>query len=350
MNEVGIGIIGCGTIALNAHIPAIDDIPEARVVAVSSRSPASALRAAERCGLEDWYTDSQKVLDDPAVEAVVLCSPPDTHMDLTIRAAAAGKHVLCEKPMARTLEECDGMIGACREANVQLMVAEMKRFNSGFRTAKRLLDDQIIGDIFMARYHTSYYAPFCRQGWWVVPEVSGGGQMMNELPHDVTVVRWLVGPVTQVGCMSNHPLGPPPEDNAVVMLRFENQAIGTLTTSWMAKHYNLNNPAPLDLAFDERLEIMGTEGALQIDSPFSYRNLPIQLRVYTEREAPNFHRGWNFVRCPVGDQYLNQMRNFIRCVRGREACEYPGEEGRAEMAVILAAMQSAETGQVVTLP
>jgi len=347
VGEIGFGIIGCGGIAFNAHIPSIEAIPDARVVAVSSRSEASARRAAERCGLDTWYTDNQKVIGHPGVDAVIIATPPNLHAEWTVKAAEGGKHVLCEKPMARTVQECDEMIAACRKAGVQLMIAEMKRFNPGFRMAKQLLDDGVIGDVFMVRYHNSYYEPHTRQAWWVVPEISGGGEMMNELTHQVNTLRWMIGPVIQVSCMSNHPQGPPPEDNAVVTLHFENDAIGVITISWMIKEYNFTFPAPLEHAWDERIEIFGTDGAIRIETPFTYWKVPLQLSVYTERDLPNFNRGWNVVRCPATEHYIEQIRHFMRCIRGEEACEVSGEEGRADLAVVLAAMESADTGRAV---
>ena len=139
------------------------------------------------------------------------------------------------------------------------MVAEMKRFNPGFRKAKELLDEGVIGDVFLARYHNSYFEPHTREGWWTDAAISGGGEMMNELTHQVNVLRWLLGPVTEVGCMSNHPQGPMPEDNAVVSLRFQSNAVSVVTISWMTKSYNVAFPAPLEHAWDERIELFGTE-------------------------------------------------------------------------------------------
>ena len=169
--------------------------------------------------------------------------------------------------MACTLDECDAMIAACKAAGVQLMVAEMKRFNPGFRKAKELLDEGVIGDVFLARYHNSYFEPHTREGWWTDTAISGGGEMMNELTHQVNVLRWLLGPVTEVGCMSNHPQGPMPEDNAVVSLRFESNAVSVVTISWMTKSYNVAFPAPLEHAWDERIDLFGTDGLATYPDP-----------------------------------------------------------------------------------
>lgn len=349
MGKIGFGIIGSGGIATTAHIPSLVEISDAQVLAIASRSIEKARVAAARIEGATVYADNQQVIDHPGVEAVILAMPPKWHAEWAVKAAQAGKHVFCEKPMARSLAECDAMIAACKEAGVQLMVAEMKRFNPGFRKAKELLDQRVIGDIFLARYHNSYFEPHTREGWWTDVPISGGGEMMNELTHQVNVLRWLLGPVTEVGCMSNHPQGPTPEDNAAVSLRFESNAISVVTISWMTKSYNLAFPAPLEHAWDERIELFGTDGSLRIETPFTYWRTPIELLVYTEKDLSAFSKGWNVVRCAPTADYVEQLRHFLRCIKGLDICEVPGEEGRADLAVVLAAMQAAETGRTVGL-
>jgi predicted dehydrogenase len=346
---IGIGIIGSGGIALDAHIPAILELADTELVALSNRSEAKAQRAAARAGIDEWYTDNQKVIDHPGVDAVVICTPPNAHKEWTLKAAAAGKHVLCEKPMALDLSECDEMIAACHAAGVQLMIPEMKRFNPGFRQARQLIADGVIGELYLARYHNSYFEPHTRQAWWVVPEISGGGELMNEFTHQVNVLRWMMGPVVQVSCLSNHPQGEPPEDNAAITLRFANQALAVVTISWMTKEYNLTFPAPLEHAWDERIEFFGTEGSLRIDTPFTYWRVPIQLAVYSDKGGAGLSRGWNFVRCAPSAHYVEQIRHFVQCIRGETECEVSGEQGRLDLQVVRAAMESADSGRIVNL-
>jgi predicted dehydrogenase len=347
VDKIGFGIIGSGGIATTAHIPSLKEIPEAQILAISNRSIDKARAVASQLDSVAAYSDNQQVIDHPGVDAVILCMPPKWHAEWAIKAAQAGKHVLCEKPMARTVQECDEMIAACRAAGVQLMIAEMKRFNPGFRKAKQLLDQGVIGSVFLARYHNSYFEPHTRISWWVVPDISGGGEMMNELTHQVNVLRWLLGPVTEVGCMSNHPQGPMPEDNAAVTLRFQNGALSVVTVSWMTKSYNVTFPAPLDHAWDERIDLFGIDGSISIQTPFTYWRTPIELLVYTEKDLPGFNKGWNVIRCAATEHYVEQLRHFIRCIRREETCEVAGEEGRADLAVVLAAMEAAESGHTV---
>lgn len=347
--QIGFGVIGCGGIARNAHLPAIKQIDEAQIIAVSNPRIAKAESAAADFGAKAVYSDHMDVINHPEVDAVIICSPPKFHMEQTIAAAKAGKHILCEKPMARDIAEAKEMIKLAQQHNVKLVIAEPKRYNPSFRKIKALLDDDVIGESFMVRYHNSYCELHTRSSWWVVPDISGGGEMMNELTHQANTLRWYFGEVTEVSCISNHPLGPPPEDNACVNLRFANGVIATVTVSWMTRHYNLTFPAPLDHAWDERIEIFGKEGSIIIETPIGYWDVPAQLRVYTEKELPGFNQGWNYIKVASADVYVEQLKHFIDCVVKDEPSEVPGEEGLADLAVVRAAYQSEEKRSVVGL-
>lgn len=345
--KIGFGIIGCGGIARDAHLPSLKEIPEAEVVAISRRREKEARRIAEEFGVENWYTDNNQVINNDNVDAVIICTPPNYHEELTAASAKAGKHILCEKPIARTVQEADQMIEAARKAKVKLAVAEMKRFNPGFRRAKEILEEGIIGEPFMVRYHNSYHEPHVRKAWWVDPEISGGGEMMNELTHQVNILRWMLGEINRVSAMVNNPWGPPPEDNAIVSLQFKNGTIGVVTISWMNKEYNLTFPAPIDHAWDERIDIFGSEGSIRIHTPFTYWKVPIQLCVYTEKDIPGYSKGWNYLRAPATNHYVEQIRNFISCIQEDKVSEVSGEEGRRDLAVVRAAYDSVKEGRVI---
>lgn len=347
--KIGFGIVGCGGIARIAHLASFKEIPEAKVVAISRRTEHEGRRIAHEFGVENWYTDNNRVIEHKDVEAVIVATPPRYHKEITIACAKAGKHVLCEKPMAMNLEEADQMIDAAHKANVKLAIAEMKRFNPGFRRTKEILDAGIIGEPFMIRYHNSYYEPHVRKSWWVDPEISGGGEMMNELTHQVNTLRWLIGEVRRVDCMVNNPWGPPPEDNAVVSLKFQNGVIGVVTVSWMAKQYNLTFPAPMDHAWDERIDIFGTEGSIRIDTPFPLYMTPLQLFVHTEKKNPGYNKGWNLVKVPATNHYVAQITHFMDCIRQDKTPEVSGEEGRRDLEVVRAAYDSAKEGRRITL-
>jgi predicted dehydrogenase len=251
--------------------------------------------------------------------------------------------------MAMNVDEAREMVDGAHKAGVKLVVGEPKRYNPAFRKMKQIMDDGVIGKPFMARYQNSYCELHTRKSWWVVPEISGGGEMMNELTHQANTLRWFFGEITDVACMSNHPLGPPPEDNACVTWRFENDVIATVTVSWMTRHYNLTFPAPLDHAWDERIEVFGDLGSVIVETPIGYWDVPAQLRVYTENNIPGYINGWNYIKVKSGDIYVAQLRHFADCVLGDKPSEVSGEEGLADLAAVRAAYESEATGRIVRL-
>lgn len=349
MKQLGLGIIGTGGIAQNGHMPALKQVGEARLVAVSNPRIAKAQAAGAKFGAQFVYADHADVINHPEVEAVIICSPPKFHMEQTVAAAKAGKHVLCEKPMARDLDEAREMIKQAHQHQVKLMIAEPKRYNPAFREMKAIIDRGAIGKPFMARYHNSYYEPATRSSWWVIPDISGGGEMMNELTHQANTLRWFLGEVADVSCISNHPLGPPPEDNACINLRFVNGVIATVTVSWMTRHYNLTFPAPLDHAWDERIEVFGEDGSVILETPFGYWDVPSQLRVYTEKELPGLNSGWSYVKVASVNNFVAQLQHFIDCVLHDQTSEVTGEDGLADLAVVRAAYDSEKTATTVRL-
>ena len=147
MDIVRYGIIGTAEIALNQHIPAARESANSEVLAISSRDQARARQAAEKHGIPRWYGSYDALLDDPDVDAVINCLPNSLHSEWTIRAAEAGKHVLCEKPLAITVDEARRMIDATNYNKVVLVEAFTHRWNLHLRRARELIADGVIGHV-----------------------------------------------------------------------------------------------------------------------------------------------------------------------------------------------------------
>ncbi|MCX6376285.1 MAG: Gfo/Idh/MocA family oxidoreductase, partial [Armatimonadetes bacterium] len=149
---VGLALVGCNSSLLYVYGPHSFRVLQGGVlVAVMDVDQKRAECAQQKLGAKRWYTDYEKVLEDDEVEAVILVSPGWCHEPQTVAAAKAAKHVLCEKPMARTIEECDRMIAACDRAGVTLMIAHMKRFNRSFRKVHDMIRNGDIGEVFAVR-------------------------------------------------------------------------------------------------------------------------------------------------------------------------------------------------------
>ena len=151
LKEVCWGIIGTGDVAEYKGGPPLYKAPNSRLVAVMSRSEQKVKSFAERHGAERWYTDAGELIRDPEVNAVYIATPPHVHRALSEQAAAAGKHILLEKPMAPSVADCEAIIQACRKHDVQLIVAYYRRFFPVVMKMKELLDEGAIGRPIRAR-------------------------------------------------------------------------------------------------------------------------------------------------------------------------------------------------------
>src|SRR2546423_6519125 len=150
MPDIGIGIIGSGFVA-EIHAEALRRVSGARIVAAASPTEAHVREFCSRHGVGRWLTDYRRLLELPEVDAVSLCLPNDLHCAAAVDAAAAGKHVLCEKPLCMTLEEADRMTGACRAAGVRLMYAEELCFTPKYVRARELAVEGALGEVFLVK-------------------------------------------------------------------------------------------------------------------------------------------------------------------------------------------------------
>ena len=260
METIRWGILGCGDVAEHKSGPALIQAAGSEVIAVMRRDGAKAADFARRHGIARWYDDADALLADPEVNAVYIATPPDSHLDFTRRAALAGKRVLVEKPMARTVAECEAMIAACDAAGVPLHVAYYRRFYPKFQAAKQLLDAGVLGrpvSITLQMAKPKSAAPDSPLPWRLLPEISGGGLFMDTGVHRLDIILFLLGNLTDIrGCTANLSGAAPAEDSVAFAFRLEDSgALGTVTC-----HFGLS-PIGRD-----RLEIVGTDAVLLFDS------------------------------------------------------------------------------------
>jgi myo-inositol 2-dehydrogenase/D-chiro-inositol 1-dehydrogenase len=189
-DHVGIGIVGSGFIA-GAHAEAFARLPRATVRAVASRSAGRAAEFAGRWGVPAWLTDFRELADRPDVDVVCIAAPNALHRDIAVAAAQAGKHVICEKPLARTLREADEMISACAAAGVLLMYAEEICFAPKYVRAKELADEGALGEVYLVRQTEQHFGP--HSDWFWDPEQAGGGVLMDMGCHGIEFARWVLG-------------------------------------------------------------------------------------------------------------------------------------------------------------
>lgn len=227
---IGVGIAGAGSFAAQ-HVRALAAVPDFRLVAVAAGDPASAASFAAAHGgrpVDDW----RRLLDDPAVKIVLVATPHHLHAPVAIAAAAAGRHVLVEKPMAPTLADCVAMARAARMAGVHLLVGHVMRFVLPCRAARQVLQSGELGRPLFGRSAMVKRWMEANRRPWHLASASGGGMLLTAGIHALDRLVWLMdAPVAAVSAMSAHLFHDQPVPDAdLLLLRFANGALGQLTS------------------------------------------------------------------------------------------------------------------------
>ena len=258
MNPLRWGLIGAGDIVRKRVGEALRDGRGCELVAVS-RARADRLEAfAREVGARRWHADWRDLVRDPGIDAVYVATPVHLHAEQTVAAAEAGKHVLCEKPMAMDAAECDRMIAACRAADVRLGIAYYRHFYPAVIRVKELIATGTIGEPVFAQMIASEPfdpRPGGPRGWLVQRAQSGGGPMADFGCHRLEVLLHLLGPVAQVrGVAATVALDREVEDTAATLLRFERGACAMVAVSNAASDRQ------------DTLDVFGTHGSIRMAS------------------------------------------------------------------------------------
>jgi myo-inositol 2-dehydrogenase / D-chiro-inositol 1-dehydrogenase len=343
--RVKVGIIGSGFEA-DIHAESIRILPdEAEVVAVASPTPGNAERMARKRGIPRWFTDYRAMLAEADIELVTITAPNRLHAQMTVDAAKAGKHVVCEKPLCMTLEEADLMIATCREKGVLLMYAEELYFTPKYVKAKQMADEGAFGKVYLVKQCEKHSGPHAPWFWDV--ERSGGGVFMDMGCHGIAFCWWFLGRprIKSVWCHMGtyvHADKTKGEDDSICILEFESGAKGMIENSWARQG-----------GMEDRVEVYGAEGLTYADLHMG-NALPTYSQKgygYAVEKAPST-QGWTW---PVYEELWNygfpqEMHHFARCVRGKESPQATGEDGRLVQEVLYAGYRSAGTGAKVELP
>ena len=250
------GLIGAGDIARKRIAQALRDVPNCDLISVSRSRSDLAKGFANEFGARKWYSSWREQVTDEEIDAIYIATPVYLHAEQAIVAASAGKHVLCEKPMALTVAECNEMIDACRRNNVKLGVAYYRRFYPVVERAKQLIDCGEIGKVTIAQvnaFETFDPANENPRHWLVEKAKSGGGPMMDFGCHRVELLMNLFGNVQSVrGLTSHETFCREVEDTASALIRFGNGTCASVTVTHAARE-------PKDT-----LDIYGTVGSIHI--------------------------------------------------------------------------------------
>lgn len=254
-NIVKWGILGVGNVCEVKSAPAMQLIQNSQLVAVMRRNRAKAKDYARRHQVPKWYDQAVDLIHDPNVNAIYIATPPNAHASLTELAAKAGKPVYVEKPMARTLSECQHMLKVCREANVPLSIAYYRRSLPNFLKLKQLIDSGTIGDIRLVKIELYKEISNPPNNWRVNPDIAGGGYFYDLASHQFDYLDFVFGPIQSVNGFASNQAGVyPAADIITSQFIFKNgiQGIG----SWC---FTVGKKAIKD-----ELIIIGTLGKLSI--------------------------------------------------------------------------------------
>ena len=323
---IKVGIFGAGFIA-QAHGYAYSLQPQASLVVIADPRRERAEELAAKYGATAVGSIEELLASD--VDVVSVCTPTPTHADVAIAAMAAGKHVLCEKPVARTVEQADAMIAAARANGVKFMVGHVSRYEADHRKSKEIVERGDLGKLTMAFQAITGPFPEWSSGGWFADEQKSGGPVLDLAIHSFDYLLWMFGkPVVRVsavgarGKLNLH-------SYALVTLAFKDGGLGLVETSWAH---------PKAQGLTVRTELSGTRGRMH----WTYDDVA-SLEVVTE-QAPKRSM------VMLGENsFRDEIADFIGCVVDDRPAPINGEDAREAVRVGLAALRSLETGQPVTL-
>ena len=324
------GVLGCAAIAMRKVIPAMQRSERCEVVAIASRDAGRAATAAADLGIERHHGSYDDLLADPAVEAVYIPLPNHLHAEWTLRAAAAGKHVLCEKPLALDTAEAAGMIEGCRRAGVTLMEAFMYRLHPLWTRVHELVTAGSIGELQAIQAFFSYRN--------LDPEnirniaAYGGGALMDIGCYPINVARWMFGeePSSVVGAVHYDPT-------------FGTDVLSSAVLDFGGRHATFTCSTQIE--DDQRVHLVGTEGRLLVEIPF---NIPPDRPTRILRAAggdPPVAPDIEVITVPAADPYAVQADAFAAAIRDGAPVPIPPEDAIGNLAVIERILRGAHQGK-----
>lgn len=346
MNKtVKVGLIGAGFVS-DIHAHAFQKyVHDAEIVAVASPTPGKAATFARERSIPHAFEDYRQLLAMKDIDVVTVAIPNDLHCQVTVEAARAGKHVICEKPLCVTLEEADQMIEECKKQGVILFYAEELLFAPKYVRAKTLVEEGALGQVFLVKQWEEHYGPHMPWFWDV--NRSGGGVLLDMGCHSIEYARWVLGKpavksVTAVMGTYVHQDKTQGEDHSICIVEYEGGKVAIAENSWA-------KPGGVD----DRCEIYGSKGHTRADllrgnSLITYSDVGYGYAV----EKAETTRGWTFTMYEEIWNYgfPQEMQHFVNCILGKETPLETGEDGREVLKIIYAGYQSAGEGRKITWP
>ena len=335
-----VALVGCGRISSN-HFDAIAKVDGLSVSSVCDSVEQRAREAGERLGVP-WFTSIETMLRDAPSEIVTIATPSGLHTAHGILAARAGKHVVCEKPMAITLATADELVHASDDAGVKLFVVKQNRLNPPVQLLKRAMDKGRFGKIYLANTTVRWTRPqeYYDQAPWRGTWEFDGGAFMNQASHYVDLMQWLVGPVESViAKTATLARKIEAEDTGVAVLRFRSGALGCIEVTMLTYPRNLEGS----------ITILGEKGTAKIGGTAVNKVEHWEFKDADPDDALVEASNTNPTSV-YGSGHVGYYRNVLAVLRGEAKADTDGRGGRKSLELILGIYQSALTGREVPLP
>ncbi|MFO0805300.1 MAG: Gfo/Idh/MocA family oxidoreductase [Gemmataceae bacterium] len=351
-----IGLVGCGKVG-GIHAAALQSIPEAKFVAACDANADRAAAFAAKYGAAP-FTDLPAMLKH--VDAVIIGTPHPLHAEPAILAAQAGVHVLVEKPMAATLADCDAMLAAAKRSGVTLGVISQRRFFEPVQRMKAAIDAGKIGMpalgvfIMYSWREPSYYHSDPWRGKW---DTEGGGVLVNQSPHQLDILLWLLGPVAEVSgtwANVNHP-NVEVDDTAVATLRFKNGGLGSIITSVSQKpgiytkvHVHGSNGASVGVETDRGATFIAGVSGISEPPLTDLWTVPGE-----EQQLPQFQAEDRAAFAAVDatvHYHALQIRDWVLAIQENRPPLVTGEDGRAVVELFTAIYRSHREKRSIPIP
>src|SRR5262245_3759484 len=324
-----LGIVGAGPVTWKYHLAAVRGVPEVVAEFVVDVDVDKAKSFATKTGFRQFGTSHEQLFG--AVDLAIVALPNHLHAPVSVDLLSRGIHVLCEKPMARTLAECQRMIAAAQQSGAFLAVGHNRRFREHLRLTKDFCNRGIIGQITEIHAEEGSASDWQRSPAYFDPNTSGGGALMDVGIHSIDLIRWIVGDFLDVR-FSGDGTSTRVEDEALIKFTLENGATGTVVASRARE-------------LGQRLLVKGTNGFIEA----GLWGDTLKLRTENGKAFRHFRQLEAYVshRPPADSSFLDQLLNFVRAIRGEEAVLVDGSVGMAAVDVVCRAY-AVSSGQATT--
>jgi myo-inositol 2-dehydrogenase / D-chiro-inositol 1-dehydrogenase len=318
---VNICVIGSGRAGMIHARNFARSVPGAKLAAMVDPVEDAAKSACDELGIATYYLDYKDALADKDIDGVVVVTPTAYHRDIVLDAASAGKHILCEKPMAMTASECSDMTAAAEKANVKLQLAFMRRFDESFMHAKERIDAGEIGDVVSVKSLT--HGPSTPRPW-MYDLAKSNGPLAEVSSHDIDALHWYSGSyISEVYAVAGNYRCPDaaeeyPDfyDNVLMNCRFRNNTMGLV-----------DGAQGVQYGYDSRVEILGTRGIIHVGKQNNFNVVTVSLNGI----GTPFVKSWQNLFL---DAYFREDAHFVECISKDETPRVTGRDGLEAVKVV----------------